>query len=212
MEITVNKSNNPAYEALFDDLIQEVFGFSFSPWLERKLWDERYESYSIIENDVMLSNVCIYKFELIVLGEKVKANRFGAVATRKDARGKGLSRLLIEHILSLYPDTLAYLTANPSVVNFYPRFGFRQVQTYKPEIITKINNDPARYIKYKFDDLSFVNALNHRACYSKLLDCLNAQPIQIFHLLMEYADDIYFLPNLDVVIIMFSCYRVRVRR
>jgi len=59
MTITMNNQNNPAYEAMLDTLIQEVFGFSFEPWFEYELWDKNYESYSIIENGKMLSK-CMY--------------------------------------------------------------------------------------------------------------------------------------------------------
>jgi len=165
------------------------------------LWDERYESYSIIDNGKMLSNVCIYKTEMIVDGKVIRANRFGAVATCKSVRGRGLSRFLIEHVLSLYPNTLAYLTANPSVIDFYSRFGFKQIQTYSPKIGAKINNSPDKTIKYKLDDKVFINALYGRGGYSEIVDCLNTQPIQIFNLFMGYADDIYFLPNLDVIVV-----------
>ena len=167
-KISFNNRNNPEYEAMFDDLIQEVFGFSFSLWLERKLWDERYESYSIIENGRMISNVCIFKKELIVSGEIVCANRFGAIATRKDSRGKGFSRRLMEHVLSLYPDTPAYLSANPSVIDFYPRFGFKQIQTYKAEVAAKINNK-AKAKKLKLDDEIFLKFFNERKILKKLL-------------------------------------------
>ena len=201
LEITLNNNHNPKYATLFDDLIQDIFGFSFSPWLERKLWDERYESYSVIEDDRMLSNVCIYKSDMIVQDKTIQVNRFGAVATRKDARGRGLSRALMEHILSIYPDTPALLTANPSVIDFYPRFGFKQVQAYKPEIVTNINNDLKKAIKYKLDDPNFMSLLYDRNCYSKIVDYVNTQSIQIFHLLMGYSDDIYYLPNLDAAVI-----------
>lgn len=201
-EISFNNSNNPKYEAMFDDLIQEVFGFSFSPWLERELWDERYESYSIIENSRMLSNVCIFKAELIVSGDTVRANRFGAIATRKDSREKGLSRRLMEHVLSLYPGRPAYLSANPSVIEFYPRYGFRPIQTYKPKIAVEINNGARKAIKLELDDPIFMGFLSERSIFSKLVDCKNTQPVQIFNLLIEYDKDIYFLPELDVVAIM----------
>jgi len=199
--ITVNNSNNPKYEALFDDLIGEVFGFSFAPWFKFKLWDKNYESYSIIKDKKMLANVCIYKSKIIVQGEKVQTIRFGAVATRKDLQGKGLSRCLIEHIFKIYPNTLALLTANSSVVNFYPRFGFRQVPTFKPEIDILIDNDSTKAIKLEFDDPFLMKLLYSRNCYSNIVDCLNTQSIQIFHLLMEYQNDIYYLPNLEVVVV-----------
>jgi len=201
IEITLNNQHNPKYEALFDNLIQEVFGFSFSPWLERKLWGENYESYSVIENGKMLSNVCVYKSDMIVQGKTIKTNRFGAVATRKDSRGKGLSRTLMEHILSIYPNTPALLTANSTVTDFYPRFGFRQAQVYKPEVTSLINNDPNKAIKYKLDDKKFMSLLYGRNCYSKIVDCIGTQSTQIFHLIMEYSEDIYYLQNLDVAVI-----------
>jgi len=196
-EITVNRRNNPAYEAMFNDLIQEVFGFTFAPWFKLGLWDERYESYSIIENGVMLSNLCIFKTEMLIKGRKVQANQFGAVATRKSVRGKGLARILMEHVLSLYPDTPAYLAANPSVIDFYPRFGFRQVKTYVPTILATINNNPATAVKYSINDVANFPGRQ----YSNVVDCLNTQSINIFHLLMEYADDIYFLPEHDTIVI-----------
>jgi len=201
MKISFNNRNNPEYETMFDNLIQEVFGFSFAPWFQRKLWDEQYESYSIIENGKMLSNICIYKAEMVVQGKTVPTIRLGAVATRKNARGKGLSRALVEHILSLYPNTLALLTANPSVIDFYPRFGFKQVPAYRAEIAAAINNNPATAVKYELDVPDFMSLVYGRSCYSKIADCINTQSVQMFHLLMEYADDIYFLPNLDVAVI-----------
>jgi hypothetical protein len=107
----------------------------------------------------------------------------------------------MEHTLSLYPNILALLTANPSVVDFYPRFGFKQTQAYKPEIVVAIDNGSKNAIKCKLDDANFMNLLYDRRCYSKTADCINTQSVQMFHLLSEYADDIYFLPNLDTAII-----------
>ena len=195
MEIIMNNRPNPEYEEMFNDLMQEVFGFTFEHWFEYVPWVENYESYSIIENGVMLANLCITKTEMILMGQRVQANQFGAIATRENARGRGLSRLLMEHVLSLYPDTLAYLSANPSVVDFYPRFGFRQVQTYKPVISREINNNPATAVKYEIDDVA------ERKCYSSIVDCTNTFSVNIFHMIMEYEDDIYFLPSCDAVVI-----------
>jgi len=201
MQITKNNKNNPEYEAMFDNLIQEVFGFSFAPWLEEGLWDERYESYSIIENGVMLSNLCILKMEMIVRGEKVNAIQMGAVATRENQRGRGLSRKLMQHVLELYQSTLIYLAANPSVADFYPKFGFKQAHFYTPEIKAEINNNQVKIVKCEADDVEFITAIENRGCFSNELDCTNTQPTQMFHAIMEYEDDIYFLPDVDVVVI-----------
>jgi len=166
MNIAVNNRNNPEYEAMLDHLIQEVFGFSFAPWFRRKLWNSDYESYSIIENGKMLSNVCIYKSELLINGRKTTAIQLGAVATRKSERGKGMSRIIMEHILSLYPCTPAYLFANQGVLDFYPKFGFTQTQTYKPEISLTINNNAAAVVKCNVSDKIVTRALSGRNVFS----------------------------------------------
>jgi GNAT superfamily N-acetyltransferase len=197
----MNSRNESVYEAMFDDLIREVFGFSFAPWFVRMLWDERYESYSIIEGNRMLSNVCIFKTDMTVCGHRIRAHQFGAVATRGAERGKGLSRLLMEHVLSRYPETPAYLAANPSVTNFYPRFGFRMIQTYRPELAAGIDNPAAKAVKLTPDDARIIKALRDRRNYSGLVDSLNTMSVQIFHLLTDYADGIYSLPESGAIVV-----------
>jgi GNAT superfamily N-acetyltransferase len=201
MQISMNNHNDSAYEAIFDNLIKEIFGFSFMPWFERKLWDERYESYSIIENDRMLANVCIFKTDMIVYRNLIRAHQFGAVATRKSEQGKGFSRRLMEHVLSKYPDIPAFLSANPGVIDFYPRFGFHRVQTYHPEIITQINNPPDKAVKLSPDDVLVLKALQERGAYSHTLDSLNTQSVQIFHLILDYPNRIYYLPGCGAVVV-----------
>ncbi|MCL2284768.1 MAG: GNAT family N-acetyltransferase [Firmicutes bacterium] len=201
MNVTVNNRNNPEYEAMLDNLIQEIFGFSFSPWFKRKLWNSDYESYSIIESGKMLSNVCIFKSELLINGKKTTAIQFGAVATRKSERGKGMSRIIMGHVLSLYPSTPAYLFANQGVLEFYPKFDFVQVQTYKPEISFTIDNNAAAAVKCNVDDEIVTRALDRRNVYSSILDCTNSMPIQQFHLIMPYSNNIYYLPNCDTLVV-----------
>jgi len=201
MTVTVNRSNDPSYTALFDDLIKESFGFSFEPWLARNLWDERYESHAVIENGKMLANVCIYKTDMIVCGQPVRTHQFGAVATRAHERGKGLSQLLINHVLREYPDTPAFLAANPSVVDFYPRFGFRPVQTYRPMVDVTINNCADIGLEYSPDAECVRSALYGNRVYSSLVDSVNTQSVEIFHMLMEYEGSIYLLPDCGAIII-----------
>lgn len=201
MQITMNNGYDKNCEAMFGDLVQEIFDFSFAPWFERKLWNDRYESYSIIENKRMPANICIYKTEMNVSGSPFNSLQFGGVATRKDERGKGLSRLLMEHILAKYPGIPAFLGANPSVTEFYPRFGFRPVQTYRPFIETAIENGNCESIKLCPDDAALINAIHSRKMYSHAMDSLNTQSIQIFHLLLDYPDAIYKLPGCGAVVI-----------
>ena len=207
MKITMQNCNNKEYELLLDNLIQEVFDFSFVPWFQLELWDERYESYSLIDHGEMLANVCIFKTDLIVAGKKLRVHQFGAIATRKAYRRKGFARLLIEHVINKYPDVPAFLFANSSVLNFYPRFGFKRIYEHQQNILLSSNNMITEKItinqavKLKIDAPMLHEFIENRNCFSLLLDCENTQPIQWFHLLLEYSENIYFLPKCNLIMI-----------
>ncbi len=201
MEITMNNRHNPAYEAMLDELIQEIFGFSFAPWFSRGLWDERYESWSVVENGRMLSNICLFKADLLVGGKSARAHQLGAVATRRSQRERGLSRRLMEYVLACYPDTPAYLAANPSVTGFYPRFGFQSEQTFRPELSVRLDNPESGAVRLGPDDETVIRLLAGRHNPSGLLDCLNALPVQRFHLLLDHPEGILYLPRCEALVV-----------
>lgn len=65
-------------------------------------------------------------------------------------RGRGLSRQLMEHIMATYEDIPMYLSANESVLDFYPRFGFERVYKKQP-VSTGLDCDLG---DFKFPELS----------------------------------------------------------
>ena len=200
MTITMTNKNDREYERMFDGLINEVFGVSFAPWLAEKLWDERYESYSIIQDNEIVSNVCIYKTDVLVGGQTVRAHQLGAVATRENERGKGLSRIIMNHVLSIYPDTPAFLYANPSVTEYYPQFGFHRIETYCPGIAAEICNPIDKTVTLTPKDV-LSDTFTGRSIFSSVIDDTNTQPIQAFHLLLDYTDCIYYLPDCGAIVV-----------
>lgn len=118
--------------------------------------------------------------------------------------------------MSEYKDVPAFLFANESVIDFYPRFGFRQVQTHRPllkqgdgfsafgSLATAAKPNPKRAVKLNVDDQTLASAIKNRTEFSGILDCLNTSSIQMFHLLKDYIDDIYYLPALDVIVIAYQ--------
>ena len=201
MNITMQNHNDAAYEALFNDLIEDVFGFSFAPWHALGLWDEQYESYSIIEDGKMLSNVCVFKRELLIYGKKQLTLQIGAVATRKTHRKQGLSRQIMEHIGAIYPDVPALLSANPNVTEFYPRFGFRLAMDMCPTIDCAIDNPDLVAKKLAFDGDKVHQAVWNRQNYSNVFDSVNAPSVRMFHMLFDYQDCIYDLPELNAIVV-----------
>ncbi|HPT79363.1 MAG TPA: GNAT family N-acetyltransferase [Candidatus Atribacteria bacterium] len=200
MQIAFNNRNDIDYQSKLNKLLKEIF-FDFQFWYDLNLWDERYESYSIIENDEIISNICVYKTEILFEGRRYPALSFGAVATRQEHRGRGLSRLLMEHIFAKYPDTPMYLSANEGVLDFYPRFGFRRIYDRLPVCHMDINND-IQPVKLQYNDPRVWDYVSGRVNFSHKLDCLNSASINMFHIhLGPLKDSIYEIPELDTMII-----------
>lgn len=194
VRISIYNRNDAAFEAAFDALMLESFGLSFAPWNALKLWDERYERYVIEDGGAILSSVCVFKARLVIGGRPFAAHQLGGVATRPDRRGQGLSQRLMRHVLARYPETPMFLFANRSVLGFYPRFGFRRVFESAPSAAVAIDGAaPAERLSPR--DGAVRAALLRRGARSRLLSCLNSDTVELFHLLLAYADDIYRLAD-----------------
>ena len=181
-------------------LLRDIF-LDFQFWYDLNLWDENYESYAIVENDKIVSNICIYKTRLVFDKKQYQALSIGAVATRKEFRGKGYSRILMEHIINKYEGVPMYLSGNNSVVDFYPKFGFISTYEKLPVYKCEINNDKVPQ-RLRYNDQKVLEYVYNRINYSQKLDCLNTFSINIFHIYSGYLKNlIYEIPDIDTMII-----------
>jgi GNAT superfamily N-acetyltransferase len=202
MQITIHTSTSSAsYRSQLNELMLEAFGFSFERWHKQNVWNDDYTCYSIIEGELMLANACVYRMDMLVNGEKAEWFQIGAVATRRARRGEGLSRAIITFILEQYPGKTLFLLPNQNDMNFYPKFGFRLIHNRQPFIEKSLDNPPGGMRKLSINSLEVVDHLEHRACYSSILDCTNALPIHWFHLLLDYPENIYEIPALKTMLV-----------
>lgn len=200
MNISFNNSNDKSYQSKLNNLLKEIF-LDFQFWYDLDLWDENYESYSIIENGELISNICVFKTKLLFNQKQCNALSIGAVATKNEHRGRGLSRVLMEHIIKKYDGVPMYLSANDEVVDFYPKFGFKQISEKLPVCYLEINND-YEPVKLQYNDPKVLNYIYNRINYSNKLDCLNTKSINIFHLYWGYLKDcIYEIPELETMVV-----------
>ncbi|RHW35675.1 GNAT family N-acetyltransferase [Neobacillus notoginsengisoli] len=121
---------NPVLRKSLSRLAESVFGISFEEWYEKGYWTDKYNPYSFIAGDKVVSNVSVNKIGLIVEGKYRKGLQIGTVMTHPDYRGQGLSRLLMERVLREFKGKydLMYLFANDSVLGYYPKFGFNETR------------------------------------------------------------------------------------
>ena len=116
--------------AAFNWLSQMVFGIQFEEWYQKGGWTESFRPYTLFDKENAVANVSVCPFELLLDGKPRRYLGLYTVMVHPDWRGLGLSRFLMETILRDWEDQYdqVFLFANDSVLDFYPRFGFEQVQ------------------------------------------------------------------------------------
>ncbi len=100
---------------------------TFLRWSELGGWHPGYEVFAVEQDGEILSTVGRERMRLVVAGRASEGFQLGAVATRADLRGQGLSRRLLSAVLDDVGETPVILFANPRVLDFYPRFGFQRL-------------------------------------------------------------------------------------
>lgn len=200
MEFVFNNKDDKQYQTKLNKLLKNIF-LDFEFWYNLDLWDSNYESYAYMDGEEIVSNICVYKTKIILNGKKHEALSVGAVATKEEYRGQGLSRKLMDHIIEKYEGTPMYLSANETVVDFYPRFGFKQVYEKLPICDCNINNTiPIK--KLAHNDQKVWDYVYKRINYSNKLDCLNTQNINMFHIYLGYLKEhIYELEDINTMVI-----------
>lgn len=132
MALTLRKNikEDAMLRTSFFSLAESVFGISFREWYAEGNWTDRYIPYAFAENGRVVSNVSVSLMDFSFQGIRKRYVQLGTVMTDPGYRGKELSRMLIEEVLREYRDRCdaLYLFANESVLNFYPKFGFRRAE------------------------------------------------------------------------------------
>ena len=133
LSIEKNYRDNEALRASFNKLAEKTFGLNFENWYQNGFWKDNYIPYSVVIDGEVVSNVSVNACNMNYKGKEVKLIQLGTVMTDTDHRGKGYARMLMEEVMKDYEGKVdgMYLFANDSVLEFYPRFGFKEGKEYQ---------------------------------------------------------------------------------
>lgn len=132
-ELVKDYKEDQQLRASFNELAGKTFGLDFEAWYRAGFWGEDYIPYSAVLDNRVAANVSVNHMRFCKDGKARFYLQLGTVMTDKEYRNRGLSRRLMEWIFEEYKGKVdgIYLFANDSVLDFYPRFGFRQVKEYQ---------------------------------------------------------------------------------
>jgi len=131
--IEKNYRNNEVLRASFNRLAEKTFGINFENWYKNGFWKDNYIPYSVVIDGEVVSNVSVNACNMNYKGQIVKLIQLGTIMTDDDYRGNGYARALMEEVIKDYDGQVdgIYLFANDSVLEFYPKFGFREAKEYQ---------------------------------------------------------------------------------
>lgn len=189
----------------FNTLSRNTFEFDFENYYQSGYWNERYIPYSIVHDDKLVSNVSVNILDFHVFGNMNRYIQIGTVMTDKNYRYKGLSRHLLETVISEWEDKcdMIYLFANNTVIDFYPKFGFLKKCEYQYEKKVKVDNNEISAKKLNMDciknrDMLFYISSN-TVCFSSLI-ATNNTGLVMFYATSFMKEDVYYIESLEAIV------------
>lgn len=126
--IRITATDRAWHEPFFAHVADVFSGIDFRRWAALDAWSAEYDVLAFVDDERVVASIGRTQMPLIVDGREMVALQLGAVSTRGALRGQGLSRRLLDETLAEADrrSQPVFLFANPTVLDFYPRFGFRR--------------------------------------------------------------------------------------
>ena len=210
LQFMKNYKNNDTLRNSFFELAASTFDIHFENWYQQGCWGEGYIPFSFADGNRIVANASVNILELVIHGEKKKAVQIGTVMTHPDYRKKGLSTRLMNKILEEYENKydVMYLFANESVLDFYPKFGFKAVEEHLFSMDFHFKANPVESANLRKLDVTDAEDLHliqqfasQRLPVSKRFATDRTPGIFMFYCLNVFNNDIYYLENEKVFVI-----------
>lgn len=196
----------------FNELTQQVFGFDFENWYQSGHWGDLYIPHVLVDSEKVVSNVSVNLMQFAVDGTTKNYIQIGTVMTDSEYRGQGLNREIMERILEEYTGKVdgIYLFGNDSVLDYYPKFGFKPAKEYEYYLPCSADKKIPSYTLEK------VNLADESQCtrlYHMITSCTSANTendalymnenlgLYQFWFAADCGDSIYYLPQIDAYVI-----------
>lgn len=207
--------NNDVLRKSFNELTRKTFCFDFVSWYETGHWGEMYIPHVLLDKDKVISNVSVNLMQFDLCGEKKKYIQLGTVMTDENYRGQGLNRWIMEQILEEYQGKVdgIYLFGNDSVLNYYPKFGFKSSKEYeyylpcdqiKPACAyqtEKVDMSQKEQQEKLYEIIRSYEVLSENANQNDAMYMSENIGLYQFWLDAEFGDNVYYLPEIDVYLI-----------
>lgn len=185
-------------------LVKNVFGLDFSIWYNSGFWGDKFVPYTLFDGDKAVASVGVSISEIEWNGRIGRFTQLSTVMTEPSYRGKGLNQWLLKLVIGKWKEKsdCVYLYANDSVVDYYPKFGFKELAEYryKKEIESKSGHFRKLDLTLKSDMDLLVQKCSCSNPYS-MFSMKNNLELMMFHCLTFLENNIFYIEQYDAVVI-----------
>ena len=204
-EVIKNYRNNDVLRSSFNELAVKTFCLNFEDWYQNGFWGDNYNPYSIVRDGKVVANVSVNQTDMMIDGCVRHLLQLGTVMTDAAYRNQGLIRRIMEQIEADYGSTADgfYLFGNDSVLDFYPKFGFRKSREYLYTRQLDLTGDFA-FVQTLMDTPAkwrlLQDAMNRNAFHGRF-DMVGNQELILFYVTKFMQEDVYYHEPSDTYII-----------
>ena len=201
-EVIKNYRRDDALRASFNALAGKTFGIDFEDWYQNGYWTDAYNPHSIVIDGKIAANVSVNHTDFVWRGERFRLIQLGTVMTGEEYRNRGLIRRIMETIEEDYADKAdgIYLFANDSVLDFYPKFGFREAREYQYD--KTLHNRKERTMEQvpmeRKEDWDKVERAVKESVCNGAFDLAGNSSLIMFYLTKYMRENVYYEKNLGV--------------
>lgn len=203
-EVRKSYRHDEALRKSFNELANDTFSLDFEDWYQNGYWTDKYNPYSIIIENKVVANVSINKMEFAYDGKSKKYLQLGTVMTDKKYRNRGLIRIIMQEIEKDYYDIVdgIYLFANDSVLEFYPKFGYRKGVEYQcSKVISNKSNEVARARGKRVrkiqmnnkEDWSLLEKEIEKSINNSAFEMINNKELIMFYVTQYMQSNVYYV-------------------
>ena len=204
MELIHGYRNDKNLRDSFNALAEQTFGLNFEGWYQNGFWGDNYDPHSIVIDGEVVSNVSVNRTDLMIGGRRYRILQLGTVMTAEHCRGKGYGRAIMDYIEKAYADADGiYLFANDTVVDYYPRFGFRPAVEYAcRKAVTQTGENRTEQV-----------VMDNRESWERLAEAMERSEFRegcpmagnpgliFFYVSFFLQEAVYYIPHLDAWVI-----------
>lgn len=201
-EVIKDYRRDDALRASFNALAGKTFGIDFEDWYQNGYWTDAYNPHSVVIDGKIAANVSVNHTDFVRKGERFRLIQLGTVMTGEEYRNRGLVRRIMETIEADYADKAdgIYLFANDSVLDFYPKFGFRAVTEYQysQTVHNRKERTMERVPMERKEDWDKVERAVKESVCSGAFDQAGNSSLIMFYLTKYMRENVYYEKNLEV--------------